>query len=131
MGKTCSLSHTVYMSAFKYIASQVYEDIDAAAKYSAEQQGNSDTGIRAGSEPWSYQRSLDHLTSLREELARTPNGKIGSETQPDILLRLASVLETWNEHLRQLRGDDAFCVVELLQEVSHIAMLLHAMLHTP
>jgi hypothetical protein len=115
------------MSAFKYIASQVYEEIDVAAQYSTEQQGN--TGVRAGSEPWSYQRSLDHLTSLREELARTPNGKIGSETQPDILLRLASALETWNEHLRQLRGDDAFCVVELLQEVSHIVMLLHAMLH--
>jgi hypothetical protein len=122
------------MSAFKYIASQAYEEIDVAAKYPAEQQGaeqQGNTGISLSSEPWSYQRSLHHLTSLRDELARTPNGKIGSETRPDILLRLASALETWNEHLRQLRGDDALCIVELLQEVSNMTMLLHAILNTP
>jgi hypothetical protein len=103
------------MSAFELIAAQDYQRIGSAPHPPASHEGQS-------TRPLVHRPSFDlvHVVGLHGELMRMSGALAGQGTSilvEGMIHGLAYVLETGNEHIRQLRGEEARCVVQILQDV--------------
>jgi hypothetical protein len=103
------------MSAFDFIAAQDYQRIGSAPHPPANHEGQRPR-------PLFHRPSfdLDHVVNVHKELMRMGGTLAGRDTSilaECVIHGLAYVLETGNEHIRQLLGADARCVVQILQDV--------------